>query len=90
MAGVDFLGAAMAKRILATPLDNSARLDLAYHLALGRSATAAERKRADQYLLIEAKGMTPLKDGSKDTASQLAWATFSQALFASAEFRYLN
>ncbi len=82
--------AAMAKRILATPLDYPSRLNLAYHLALGRPATEAERKRADQYLLNEAKGLMPIKGGSKDAASLLAWATFCQALFASAEFRYLN
>ena len=81
---------AMAKRVLATPLDYPARLNLAYHLALSRPATEAERKRADQYLLDEAKALLPVKDGNKDTASQLAWATFCQALFASAEFRYLN
>ena len=82
--------AAMAKRILATPLDYPSRLNLAYHLALGRPATEAERKRADQYLLAEAKAIIPLKGGNTNDAAQLAWATFCQALFASAEFRYLN
>ena len=82
--------AAMAKRILATPLDYPSRLNLAYHLALGRPATEAERKRADQYLLAEAKAIVPLKGGNTNDAAQLAWATFCQALFASAEFRYLN
>ena len=48
---------AMAKRILATPLDYPSRLNLAYHLALGRPSTEAERKRADQYLLTEAKAL---------------------------------
>ena len=82
--------AAMAKRILATTLDYQSRLNLAYHLTLGRPATDAERKRADQYLLSEARALVPLKDGNKDSAGLLAWATFCQALFASAEFRYLN
>jgi hypothetical protein len=81
---------AMAKRILATPLDYPSRLNLAYHLALGRPATEAERRRADQYLLNEAKALIPLKGGSKDAAAEFAWATFCQSLFASAEFRYLN
>src|SRR5207245_1122439 len=63
MMNNDFVRAqstAMAKRILASPLDHSARLDLAYHLTLGRSSTDAERKRADQYLLDEAKALVPL------------------------------
>jgi len=81
---------AMAKRILATPLDYPARLNLAYQLALSRPATEAERKRADQYLLAEAKALMPLKKGDKDDASLLAWSTYCQALFASAEFRYLR
>ncbi|MEO6785924.1 MAG: DUF1553 domain-containing protein, partial [Chthoniobacteraceae bacterium] len=81
---------AMAKRILASPLDYPNRLNLAYHLALGRPSTDAERKRADQYLLTEAKGLMSLKGDNKEAASLLAWSTFCQALFASAEFRYLN
>ena len=81
---------AMAKRILATKLDYPSRLNLAYHLALARPATPAERIRADQYLLNEAKALIPVKGGNKDAAAQLAWATFCQALFASAEFRYLH
>ena len=81
---------AMAKRILSTKADYPTRLNYAYHLALGRPSTAAERQRADQYLLNEAKALIPLKKGNKDAAAQLAWATFCQALFASAEFRYVN
>ncbi len=81
---------AMAKRILATKLDYPNRLNYAYHLALGRPSTAEERKRADQYLLTEAKALIPLKGGDREKAALLSWATFCQALFASAEFRYLN
>ena len=81
---------AMAKRILSTNADYATRLNYAYHLALGRPSTAAERVRADQYLINEAKALLPLKKGDKDAAAQLAWATFCQALFASAEFRYVN
>ena len=81
---------AMASRILATKADYPTRLNYAYHLALGRPSTAAERVRADQYLIKEAQALIPLKNGNKDAASQLAWATFCQALFASAEFRYVK
>ena len=82
--------AAMAKRVLATPLDFAGRLDLAYQLALGRPATAAERDRAGKYLLDEARGLIPVKNGDRDEAAQVSWATFCQALFACAEFRYLR
>ena len=81
---------AMAKRILATKADYPTRLNYAYHLALGRPSTAAERQRADQYLITEAKALVAMKKGDNTAAAQLAWATFCQALFASAEFRYVN
>ncbi len=81
---------AMAKRILSTKADHPTRLNYAYHLALGRPSTAAERARADQYLNHELQALIALKKGDKDAAAQLAWSTFCQALFASAEFRYLN
>ena len=51
MMNNDFVRAqsmAMAKRILASPLDYPARVSLAYQLALSRKPTDAERKRADQ------------------------------------------
>lgn len=81
---------AMARRILATPLDHSHRITLAYELALSRKPTDAERARAEKYLLDEAQGLLPAKSGSAQKASDLSWATFCQALFACAEFRYLN
>ena len=81
---------AMAKRILATPLDYPRRIDLAYRLTLSRLPTEAERARADRYLRAEAKGLIPVKSGSIPEASVASWATFCQALFACAEFRYLR
>ncbi len=93
MMNNDFVRAqsmAMAKRILASPLDYPARVSLAYQLALSRKPTDAERKRADRYLLNEARALIPLKGGNKDEASALSWSTFCQALFACAEFRYIR
>ena len=81
---------AMAKRILAMPLDYPRRIDLAYRIALSRPPTEAERARADRYLRAEAKGLIPAKSGSIPEASETSWATFCQALFACAEFRYLK
>lgn len=81
---------AMAKRILATPLPYERRIALAYELALARLPTATERARADRYLRAEATGLIPIKNGSVPEASEVAWATLCQALFACAEFRYLQ
>ncbi len=82
--------AAMAKRVLATPLDYPQRITLAYKLALGRAPTDAERARADRYLLSEARSLIPVKNGKTNDAAVLSWSTFCQALFACAEFRYLQ
>jgi hypothetical protein len=73
----------LAQRLLAAQMDDAARVDLAYRLAYSRSATAAERERAVQYVQQSAQEL-----GDKDPAR--AWASFCQALFASAEFRYLR
>jgi hypothetical protein len=79
---------AMAKRLLAMPMDYSTRLNTAYQLALARTPTDAERKRADAYLQDEGRGLIPVMKGNKDEAATHSWATFCQALFACAEFRY--
>ena len=67
-----------AQRVLASPGDLAGRIDLLHQLALGRKATDAERQRAVAYL------------GEKGAAAEASWATLSHALFACAEFRYLN
>ena len=93
MMNNDFVRAqsmALAKRILASPPDYPSRVNLAYQLTLSRKPTDAERKRADRYLLDEARALIPVKGGNKDEASTLSWSTFCQALFACAEFRYLR
>jgi mono/diheme cytochrome c family protein len=56
--------------------DDAARVTRAYRLALGRAPTAGEREIAQRHL----KGK-PEKD---------AWTALFHALFASAEFRYVN
>jgi len=82
--------AAMAKRITATPLAHPQRIALAYQLALSRPPSDAERVRAEKYLLEEGRALLPMKNGGVDEAALHSWATFCQALFASAEFRYLK
>jgi hypothetical protein len=74
----------MASRLLDHDwMDQGARIDLAYKLAYGRLATTLEKQRATQYL-ASVSG----QDSKKGQAD--AWASFCQALLASAEFRYLN
>ncbi|HSU68224.1 MAG TPA: DUF1549 domain-containing protein [Tepidisphaeraceae bacterium] len=65
-------------------MDQPARVDLAYKLVYGRPATATEKQRAASYLGAYSGSTDSRKDHSE------AWASFCQALMASAEFRYLN
>jgi Protein of unknown function (DUF1553) len=75
---------ALAERIRLVSADDSRRIDMAYRLALARPATAGERGRA----------LTFLRDCSeREQAADRAregWSLFCQAIFASAEFRYLD
>jgi hypothetical protein len=77
---------ALAKRVLETP-EPGQRITLAYQLTLSRPPTEAERARAEAFLADES---LHAKHGLKGDANLLPWSTFCQALFASAEFRYLK
>jgi hypothetical protein len=73
---------AMAQRLLAMTADAGLkRIDSAYMLALSRPPTAVERARAEAYLR---------HSGQQTNSAEKTWATFCQALLASAEFRYLK
>jgi hypothetical protein len=91
----------LAGRLLAdTSLANDAgRIDEAYRWTLGRPATPAEQARAAAYLAAftagagagePAKADESAKAGEPAKVKLDAFATFVQALVASAEFRYLN
>jgi hypothetical protein len=69
---------------------DAARVDLAYKLTLGRPATSAERSRAESYIAGYLRDPASTRGKSGEKARIDAWASFCQALFASAEFRYLN
>ncbi len=78
---------ALAQRLLAAAdLDDPGRADLAYRLALSRPATEAERRRAVDFVQ-KTQGEISGRDKGGPAA---AWAGFCQALFASAEFRYVE
>ncbi len=71
-------GKAFARRVLAAKeMDDAGRVALAYRLALSRSPTEAEQAKALAYV-------------GQAGAGEKAWAGFCQALFASAEFRYVQ
>ena len=74
---------ALAERVRAFEGDDAQRVDRAYRLALARPPTAGERDRALAFLRDFAA-----RAGGTDPA-RAAWSAFCQALFASAEFRYL-
>jgi hypothetical protein len=71
-----------ARRLLAEPsLDDRGRITRAYVLALGRPPTETERRIALRFV----------GSGSREsTTAEASWAAVFQALFASADFRYVN
>jgi hypothetical protein len=89
----------MAERLLArSEWGEIQRIHGAYRLTLARTATAAEVERALRYLNdyeSEAAGLPAATPSEKDSIQPAnpraaAWASFCQALFGSAEFRYLQ
>jgi hypothetical protein len=81
---------ALSKSLLANQdLDNEGRVDLAYRTILSRSAAGSEVTRAANFIQQTTEQLTQL-DGKADEAKQHAWSGFCQALFGSAEFRYIE
>ena len=79
-----------AQRLLReTGLDDASRVQLAYQRMLTRPATPAEEQRALEYIAQASKETNKKLPGVRNQ-KMVAWAVFCQALFACAEFRYLN
>jgi len=74
--------AATAKLMSVSGLDDAGRVDLAYRTFYARPASSQDKERALKYLTEAAKDL-----GTKQNE---AWVSFCQALFASAEFRYIR
>ena len=73
----------LAERALKEPAgDDFARIDWLHEVCFARAATDAERRRIADYLKTET--------GSTPEARLTAWTSVCQALFASAEFRYIQ
>jgi len=78
----------MAKRVLEPKgLDPSARIELAYRLALGRLPTEREKTDVDRYLTEYRKSLEAAQH--KGNSQLAAWASFCQTLFAAGEFRFV-
>jgi hypothetical protein len=74
---------ALAERVLALPgLEDDARLERVFRIAMGRDALAADLARLKSYLKSESPG-----NGSPD---KKAWSRLCQTIFAAAEFRYIE
>ncbi|MGE3803702.1 MAG: PSD1 and planctomycete cytochrome C domain-containing protein [Gemmataceae bacterium] len=74
-----------AERLLALPnIEDAKRVEQAYLIALSRPPSVAERDRALAFIRETASVLNKKNDPSA------AWASFCQALLASAEFRYLH
>ncbi len=79
---------ALATRILSSPADDdTARIALAYRLAVGRSPRPAEVKRVSEFLAAEVAGETK---GTPEEKRLVAWTGFAQTLFCRNEFLYLK
>jgi hypothetical protein len=78
-----------AQRVLANEsLDDRGRIDRIYHSILARGPSVSERSRALNF--IESTMMQLETDQSEEARTTVAWSGLCQALFACAEFRYLN
>ena len=71
-------------------LDDSQRIHLAYRLTLARKATASEIERAKIYLTEYEADVRKEEKKSAVSARTAAWASYCQALLASAEFRFVR
>ena len=84
-------GAALAQRLLSRKdLDGADRTTLAYRLALGRLPTAAERQRANGYVLEYETAARAERPNPPSDLNAAAWTSLCHAILASAEFRYVR
>jgi hypothetical protein len=87
--GVMKLAEKTADRLMRDYLSPTERIDAGFRLAFGRPATRTETAAAERFLerfkATESRGFRRPSD-----VDRAAWAAFAQALFAAAEFRYLD
>lgn len=89
---VQSLSDSFARRVYDSARDNITRATNAYWLAFGRPPTTQEAQATRAFFMnyqIDAEKARSTKSTRTDLTIY-AWSAFCQALFASAEFRYLN
>jgi hypothetical protein len=80
----------VARQILSQASVNDAeRIQFVYRRILNREATPAELDRVQRFLEEYRATLASTKQPKTDV-TPAAWQAFVQALYASAEFRYLN
>jgi cytochrome c553 len=84
---------ALGRRILKEAETPAERIDLAFRLVYNRPPTPAEIKASNQFFRIADTTPAAGNSGTKRSGNEqkfVALSEFCQALFASAEFRYVN
>ncbi|MBD3672798.1 MAG: DUF1553 domain-containing protein [Planctomycetaceae bacterium] len=79
---------ATATRLIAASSNNDERIELVYRLCFTRSPTPDEVQVAREFI-ADLQPQMAKNDDEKQSAEQAAWSSLVQALFASAEFRFL-
>jgi hypothetical protein len=79
---VEEVSLAAADRILSGEAEDSARIEAAYRLVLGRDPDSAEREDAAGFL-------ASLDGAGREDPDLHRWSVFVQSLFATAEFRHV-
>jgi len=80
---------ATARRLLAAGGSEDDRIDQAFQSVLIRASTEADRTRVKEFLSRQTEKLTAENDAQR-SPQEAAWTLFVQALFAGAEFRYLQ
>ena len=79
---------AAADRVCAAALDEDSRIEAVYLRFLTRSPSKSEKARARDFLAAFNEGTGAPKTTTE--SQRAAWTAFCHALYASAEFRYLD
>ena len=72
-----------AEKLIAKYLSPTERIEAAFKLAFGRGASTTEAKAAEQFL-------DKMKRSTRVGGEKAAWSALMQALYGTAEFRYLD
>jgi cytochrome c553 len=81
----------LAARVLAEDMDDAQRVQRTYEITLSRQPTDDEVQMVLKYVAETATSLGSTEDKkNSDELKKQAWAAFAQAMFGSAEFRYIE